>query len=299
MTDPETFEARLADAFARYVEPAPVAVNATAMAASVGVTRHRAAGAWSAARLAVVGALLLVALLVAALIGTGGNLPRLLSEVAPSPTQSAPPTAAPTSASVTETPSASPRLITASSETLAAGEGRGTIVFSPDCLNRLDVATGALTQNCDRNLYTHPSGTFEGSWSWSPDGLRAIGDGDNTMLVMRDAASNDRRPIAGTEFTMPPRPSGDTGPVSFPASFLGWSPKGTYIVWVGETSGPGAWGVYLGPPDDPRRSLLPSPDDGGSWCCVQWSNDESRAIVPTDPDTGAPGSAHADRKSVV
>jgi hypothetical protein len=86
MHDALTFESRLADAYARYVEPAPVAVNAAAIAASVSVAPRRSS--WASVRLLLVAALVAAALVTAALVGSGWHLPNLLT-LGPTPAHSA------------------------------------------------------------------------------------------------------------------------------------------------------------------------------------------------------------------
>jgi len=161
----------------------------------------------------------------------------------------------------------------------------GTILFDLSCLNTIDVATGAHTQNCDTEMYPVPGGgTTWTSWSWSPDGRRAIGLGA-TSLVLRNSTDPKSTPIRGTEWRQAPVDGGQTampGQALPTEEFIGWSPRGTYIIWFGEGAAPGQWTVFVGTPDDPRRSEIGSPGDSRSSFPVQWSADESRAVVSTN-----------------
>jgi hypothetical protein len=124
-------------------------------------------------------------------------------------------------------------------------------------------------------VYSSPGGgTTYDSWSWSPDGRRAIGLSPNS-LVLRDSTDPTSTPIRGTEWQHGPSSGGQE-------SFIGWSPRGTYFTWLGEGARPGQWSVFVGTPDDPRRNTLPSLGDGSFWSSTHWSADETRAIISTD-----------------
>jgi Tol biopolymer transport system component len=168
-------------------------------------------------------------------------------------------------------PSASPIDRPNSSDVVA----NGTVVYSTGCLHTVDIATGVATQNCDQLVYSLPGGGTSGdSWSWSPDGHRAISLGP-TSLVLRGSTDPTSTPIRGTEWRARPG-------IGVQEQFLGWSPRGTYVAWIGESSSPGQWSIFVGPVDDARRSTVTFLGYSGSHSDVLWSADESRAILASD-----------------
>ena len=272
MADLQTFEVRLQDAFDRYLEAAPTAVDARAMAAAA--TRSglgfrgrdwRLSGLTPAMRLAAVG-LVILALLGAAI--AGGSWLRSVVVAPPTPTTTPSPSPRPGETPKTNSLFTDPPPVSGLGAT-------GTIVYSSSCLYELDAATGDLTTDCARNEHeVAGNGTAFGSWAWSPNGRFGIGTGSHS-LSLYEHSTGATMSIAGTESRLPFIEDGQT-------SILGWSPASTFFVWVGERVGSDDWGVFVGTPDDPRHAELPSLRDGSAWALPTWSADESRAIVSTD-----------------
>jgi hypothetical protein len=98
----------------------------------------------------------------------------------------------------------------------------------------------------------------------SPDGIRAAAVGSDG-LVLIDLGDGSRRAIPGATGT-------DPEPVA-------WSPRGTYLHWVGDNTAGRPTTAFIGPLDDPRRSRLPGPDEGGYFNGAMWSADETRVLV--------------------
>lgn len=88
MPDRPTFDARLADAFERYVHAAPVGVDAMAMTTAASAAALPRRSDWSSARLLLAAGLLLAGLIAASFVATGGHPLGLFTVTAPSPVTS-------------------------------------------------------------------------------------------------------------------------------------------------------------------------------------------------------------------
>jgi hypothetical protein len=264
----QTFEARLQDAFDRYLEAAPMSVDAASLAAVIARQRPVAVRprltsrpSFSPRFLLLAGALLLMLTLTFLAAGGYVDLRSIFTRATP--------TIAPAPTTAVSTPGPNPTEAPG-----AAGLGAsGTIFINGSCRLLIDAATGDLTNDCTRNEYpVGGGGTASGPWTWSPDARLGAGD-DTAALAWYDTSTGQRRPIPGTDKTRPE--------LAQQTSFVGWSPRSTYIVWIGESVGANPWAMYIGTLAAARGQEVPSTGDGGYWCCLIWSGDETRLIVPT------------------
>lgn len=105
----------------------------------------------------------------------------------------------------------------------------------------------------------------------SPDGLHAVGIGPGHLELI-DLQTGNRQAIAGAD-----------GPGVEP---IAWSPRGTFLHWLRDAEAGTPASVFVGPLGDIRRSRPPEPPDGGFFCCVKWSADESRALFQSGDGNG-------------
>jgi hypothetical protein len=249
------FESRLADAFERYTAAAPVAVDAASMAraaTAAGVASHVPArgrmprlGA-HALRAILVGATILALVAGAALIGGP-----LVAPVQPTPSERA--DASPASTPGPTATFAGRFFITHASMGCNAPDGRTGQVGA----SVVDIATRSV----------QPVLSCENSVLLSPDGVHAAVVAGR-QLELADLRVGSRRTIEGAEGQEP--------------EALTWSPKGTYLHWLGEKLAAGSAAVFIGPLDDARRSPLPTPAAGGYYTAVRWSQDEQRVLLDSD-----------------
>jgi hypothetical protein len=230
MSDRATFDARLTDAFERYVAPAPIAVNSRAVAAATAAQRMRPA-LWTPARLLALAALLLVALLAAAVIGTGGHLLDRLALIGPTP--------------IATTPIASVRA-SSPTPTFAAGAPAWEAIYlrtDPSDATTFQVVA-VRPDGAERLLRSLPSTPAGATAALSPNGLvdrtgwlflywagyETGADGDTAVLDLADPTT----PTRFLSFRAPVGPRwSTTGLLAIPG--YGPEPKGAYELWSAVT----------------------------------------------------------------
>jgi hypothetical protein len=252
MTD-QPFDARLDDLFREYASLGvrPIDRHAVARAAIAGESRTTRSRIGT--RLAWPWRLVLVAVLVLAMVAlatflVGDQLHRTINVT---PTATINPTIAP-SASVAAFPSGDFVVTHRDPNSCDVPDG-GFTWYS--AITSVDVETGA----------TRPITTCAESALLSPDGQRAVAV-DVDHLVEIGLADGTWRPIEGATGT-------DVTPVA-------WSPKGTYLHWLGDNSAGAPTTVFIGPLTDARHAQPPQPPEGGNYNSPTWSADEARAIFP-------------------
>jgi hypothetical protein len=102
----------------------------------------------------------------------------------------------------------------------------------------------------------------------SPDGIHAVGSAAQGLVIfdLRDGTS---RVFPGAEGT--------------DVQGIQWSPKGTYLYWVGDNSAPRPTTLFVSSIADAHHSPLPTGVQGG-YGAVTWSLDETRLLAQV-PDT--------------
>jgi hypothetical protein len=140
-----------------------------------------------------------------------------------------------------------------------SGPSGGTT--SGDGVTMIDFESGA----------TRPLVECENALLLSPDGIHAAAaSADGLALIdLRD----------GSRQVVPSAMGPDVVPVQ-------WSPTGAYLYWVEGIAAGEPEEIFLGSIEAPRRTTLPVPTEGGYYCCVTWSADESNALFQTPGGSG-------------
>ena len=284
MPDRAPFDARLADAFERYVAPAPVSVNGRAVAAAV-VSRRHPPAPWSSARLLALAALLLVALLAVAVIGTGGHLLDRLATTSPSPIASGP---------IASTPVSPP------APTLAAGAPAWEAIYlrqDPADATKIQVVA-VRPDGTERLLRSVPSTPAGATGALSPNGLVARTGGlffyktgfestSDSEITVVDLAAPTTTPPAFVAFDAPVGPRwSTTGLLAVPGYGPGRKPL--YEQWSaitildprsGHTTSLGSLGLFGGGP-----SIVWAADGAGILDAGQIKPVDGGADVAIKPD---------------
>jgi hypothetical protein len=102
----------------------------------------------------------------------------------------------------------------------------------------------------------------------SPDGIHVVGSAAQ-RLVLFDLRDGTSRVFPGAEGT--------------DVEALQWSPRGTYLYWVGDNSAPRPTTLFVSSIADAHHSPLPTGPQAG-YGAVTWSLDETRLLAQV-PDT--------------